>query len=199
MGLPAVQISGDGMDITEAIKDYINDKLSKYENIFEIATNIRVECSEHVAARGVDKDFKVEVLMNLPRTQARVEKKGADLYAAIDEVTDVLVRKVKKYKGKLRQWEGKAPWKTLGPEEELDVEEDDKSWYFPHYIPKIERRKKLDNCTPISEAEAIERMEMLGYDSFLFKNKKSGQYCMIYRRRQGGYGIVEACEEISVE
>jgi putative sigma-54 modulation protein len=199
MGLPAVQISGDGLDLTDAIREYIDEKLTKYENIFEVATNIRVECSEHVAARGVDKDFKVEVLMNLPRTQARVEKKGADLYAAIDEATDVLVRKVKKYKDKLRQWEGKAPWKAIEPEEELEVEEpDEDDWYFTNYVPKVVRRKKIQNCTPMEEAEAIERMEMLGYDSFLFKNKE-GLYCMIYKRKRGGYGIVEACENPELE
>jgi putative sigma-54 modulation protein len=198
MGLPAVQISGDGFDITDPIREYIDEKLTKYEKIFEIATNIRVECSEHVASRGVDKDFKVEILMNLPRTQARVEKKGADLYAAIDEATDVLVRKVKKYKGKLHQWEGKAPWKTRSPEEELDVEPPEDSWYVPNYVPKVVRRKQMTNCTPMSEAEAIERMEMLGYDSFLFKNK-DGKYCMLYKRKSGGYGIVEACEEPELE
>jgi putative sigma-54 modulation protein len=194
MGFPSVQISGDGLDITDAIREYIHEKLHKYENIFEIATNIKVECSHQVAARGVEKDFRVEVLMNLPRTQARVEKQGADLYAAIDEVTDVLVRKVKKYKGKLRQWEGKAPWKKREPEEELDVELDDDAWYVDNYVPQIVERKKLENCTPMSEAEAIERMEMLGYKCYLFKNKE-GQFCTVYKNEHGGYGIIEPCEK----
>lgn len=192
MAMPEVLISGHGMTITDSIRDYIEKKFEKYENIFEMATSINVECVENVAADGVDKDFRVEVTMNLPKAVARVEKNGADLYAIVDKITDVLVRKVKRYKGKLNQWEGREEWKDV---EEFTPEEIEAIQEEPliTYEPKVISRKVMKTCSPISEAEAIERMEMLGYDSFLFKNERNDKFCMIYRRKKGGYGIVEAC------
>jgi putative sigma-54 modulation protein len=59
------------------------------------------------------------------------------------------------------------------------------------YIPKITKRKTMDDMTPLEEAEAIERMEMAGYDQYLFKNKSTNKISMIYRRIDGGYGLVE--------
>lgn len=194
MGLPEIQVSGNGMEITDAIHKYITQKITKYDRIFDVATTIKVECTGHVAARGVDQDFRVEISMHLPRVVARVEKSGRDLYALVDEITDVLVRKVKRYRDKLRQWEGKVPWKVAEAGASLDDESVSADIYARGYIPKIVKRKKIEDCTPISEEEAIERMEMQGYDSFLFKNKSTKNYSMIYKRVLGGYGIIEPCE-----
>ncbi len=191
MALPEIQISGDGMEITDAISDYINEKIKKYERIFDLATSIKVECTENVAARGVDRDFRVEILMNLPKAPARVEKSGADVYALVDEATDVLVRKVKRYKDKLRHWEGKASWKEVAAEEAAMEKETKPTDNFYNYIPKISKRKTLEDLTPISEEEAIERMEMLGYNSLLFKNSETGKYSMVYRYGINKYGLVE--------
>lgn len=193
MPLSQVSVSGRKMEVTDAIRQYVLDKLGKYEKIFSSAVSIEVECINNASARGVKKDFKVEILMHLPRTDVRVEKSGPNLYALIDEATDVVVRKVKRYKGKRREWEGAAPWK-FEEVAEPDTEIGSVDPYVVDYIPRIVRRKKVENCSPVSEAEAIERMEMLGHDAFLFKNKSNGKFCMIYRRKKGGYGLVEPCE-----
>ena len=195
MSLPEVRISGRGMEITDAIQAYIEEKLNKYERIFNVATAIQVECIENIAARGVKDDFRVEISMTLPRTVVRVEKFGSDIYAIVDEATDVLSRKVKRYKDKLRQWEGKDSWKVddmSADGKDADIVEESG---LVDYVPKIMKRKKIEDCMPVSEAEAIEKMEMMGYNCFLFKSKKTGKFSMIYRRRKSGYGIVEPCEE----
>lgn len=190
MALPEVKVSGHGMEVTDSVRSYIQDKITKHARVFDVATSIEVECVAEIAARGVDQDFKVEMTMKLPRTVARVEKEGAELYAIVDEVTDVMYRKVKRYKDKLRNWEGSSPWKveegSAGGSGDFD---------FVSYVPKIVKRKKIENCTPVSEVEAIERMEMMGYDSFLFKNKDTGLFSMVYRRKRGGYGLVEPCSD----
>lgn len=194
MPLPEIKVSGHGMDITDAIRDYVDTKISKYDKIFDIATSIDVVCTDNVATRGVSKDFKVEISMNLPKTVARVEKSGSNLYAVIDDITDVLVRKVKRYREKLRQWEGKIPWKLAEAGAAGELEGDD-DWFVVDYVPEIVKRKVIEDCTPITEAEAIERMEMLDHDSYLFRNKdRESKYCMVYKRKKGGYGIVEPSE-----
>jgi putative sigma-54 modulation protein len=90
--------------------------------------------------------------------------------------------------------EGVKPWKVLEADaalqaltEEVEGELDD----YSDYVPKIAVRKTVKDIGPMEEAEAIERMELLGYDQFLFLNKATGKISMIYRRRRGGYGLVE--------
>lgn len=193
MSSPAVRISGHGMEVTDAITSYITEKLTKYERIFEVATSIEVVCSENLSARGVDKDFAVEIVMTLPKEHIRVEKDGADLYAIIDEITDVLSRKVKRYKEKREGWEGAAPWKDAGAKDGSAAIRLDEN--IVHYSPKFVERKTVEDSRPMSEEEAVERMETLGDTSYLFKNAKSGRYSMVYRKREGEYVIVEPPEE----
>ena len=92
------------MEITGAIRDYIHEKITKHDKLLDKATSIRVECTQHVAARGVSKDFRVELLVGVPKKVIRVEKDGSDIYALVDEAVDVLVREAKEYKERLRNW-----------------------------------------------------------------------------------------------
>ena len=195
MALPDVKISGRGMEVTDPIRSYILEKLKKHEPLFEMATAIEAECYQNISARGVKQDFRVEISVTMPRTLIRVEKYGSDVYAIVDQVVDVLLRKVKRYKDKLRKWEGKESWKMAEANGAAKDDADTVEETLVPYDPKIVKRKKIENCTPVTEEEAIERMEMMGYDSFLFKNKKTGKFSMVYRRRNGWYGIVEPCED----
>ena len=92
-------------------------------------------------------------------------------------------------------WEGKTPWKVLEADaalEALVVEKGEKMDINSFdYVPKIAVRKKITDMSPIEEAEAIEKMELLGYDQLLFKNSNTGKISMVYRRQKGGYGLVE--------
>lgn len=192
MAMPPIAVSGHGMKITPAIEKYINKKLSKNEGLMSAATSISAVCVEEKASRGIDHDFRVEISVVLPRAVARIEKSGADIYAVIDEVSDVILRKMKRYKEMRHQWEGKRPWKIENLEhiEEGDMDEENDVDYV-HYVPKIVERLKLENCTPMSEAEAIEQMELADLPCFLFKKQDTGMFSMVYKRKRGGYAIVE--------
>lgn len=189
-----IQISFVGMDPTEALKKYILEKLMKKEILFTDATSIEVFFKEFVHSKGVKHDFRVDINVKLPNTVVRVEESGSDMYANIDKGTDTLFRRLKRYNDKKEYWEGKASWKILEAqeairalEEESGVEVDD----YSDYIPKIATRKIVEDMSPIEEGEAIERMELSGYDQYLFRNKSNNKICMLYKRKQGGYGLVE--------
>lgn len=192
MPLPPIAISGHGMEITKSIERYINEKIIKHDSLFSIATGITVECTQSKAARGVDNDYRIETAVMLPRVTARVEKNGADIYAVFDEVIDVLLRKLKRYKDMHHKWEGKKPWKVEYMEKMTETNETEVT-DFVDYVPKIVERITLENCTPMSEAEAIEQMELTDLQCFLFKKKDTGRFTMVYKRKRGGYGIVEPC------
>jgi putative sigma-54 modulation protein len=192
MALPEVRISGHNMKVTSKLKKYILEKLYKHERIFDMATLIEVECEQHASARGVDKDYRFMISLSLPKTRARVEKLGPDMTSLVDEATDVLSRNVNKYREKL-QWDGKKHKDYDVEPKSLIPDESEDEISIVDYVPVIKERQTLENCAPMTEEEAIELMELQDRDCYLFKNKKSKEYAMVYRTRSGEYGIVEPC------
>jgi hypothetical protein len=148
--------------------------------------------------RGVNKDFRVDVNLSVPNSRIHVEEIGEDMYAIIDKASDKLFRRLKRYHDKLQQWEGTVPWRVLEAEEAMRAlsekeEEGDSPVNYSDYVPEIAVRKTVDNLTPREEAEAIELMELGGFNQYLFRNKE-GKICMVYKRSRGGYGLVEPAD-----
>lgn len=190
-----IQISFVGMEPTEALKKYVLEKILKKEKLFEEATSIEVFLKQNKYSKGIDQDFRVDINVKLPKSPVRVEQRGPDMYANIDLATDTLFRRLKRYYDRKTYWEGKDSWKVLEAEAELQgFEEDLEVEDYSDYVPKISVRKVINDMTPLEEGEAIERMELLGYDQLLFRSKVTGKISMIYRRREGDYGLVEPYE-----
>lgn len=177
-----------GMDSSDALKEYAWEKISKREDLLDHATSIEVAFRQSKAKKGVDSDFRIDISVDLPETPVRVEERGEDMYANIDLAADTLIRRLQRYVDRKASWSGEKDWKVEEGEPTLDqLDIDD----YSDYIPKIVRRKKITDTSPLEEGEAIERMEMLGYDFFLFRNKSTDKVSAIYRRKDGSYGIVE--------
>ncbi len=196
MKIDKVQVSFVGMDPTDALKDYTLSKLGKNERLLEKATAAEIVLTENQPHRGVKKDFEVDFNIKVPNSFIHVDDSGEDMYALIDKATDVLFRRFKRYTDKFKQWSGKKPWKVEYQDkmyfEEKIAEENKKDYNWRDYVPKIVERKKIDSMRPMDEAEAIERMELKGYDKLLFKSKKTGTFAVVYRIINGKYGLVEA-------
>lgn len=193
MTVEDIQISFVGMDPTEALKKYVEEKIEKHEHLWEEATSIEVFLKESINSRGVEHDFRIDINVFLPNSAVRVEVSGPDMYTNIDEASDTLARRLKRYIDKRAYWEGATPWKVLeanaqlkGPVEVVDD--------YSDYVPSISVRKKIEDMSPLEEGEAIERMELLGYDQLLFRSKKTGKISMLYRRTSGDYGLVEPAD-----
>lgn len=186
-----VRVSARNMDLTDAIKAFCEEKISKHEYLFDNATGIAVELTQSVAHRGKAQDFSVDIDIDVPRARIHVNERGSDIYALVDKATDVLSLRMKRYKDKLTKWEGNETWKTKYLEELEDnigdlVEEVED---FSEYEPKIAKRIKLEDATPMHEAEAIEHMELQGLTSFLFKNSDTSTWCLV-RKKNGSYEVV---------
>ena len=188
-----IQISFIGMEPTDSLKEYCMEKMSKHEYLWKDATTIEIFLKENIPAKGVEHDFKVNINVNIPKKQIRVEEVGKDMYANIDKATDTIARRLKKTEEKKNFWEGKRPWKILGigSKEEEDIEDDE----HYTYIPKVESRKELGRLERYEELEAIERMEMSQFNQLMFRDRETGRLCMVYRRDKGGYGLVIVNED----
>ena len=156
-------IRGDKILVTDAIKDYITEKLGRLDKYFK---NDELNVNVLIKVKGFNQT--IEVTIPTPNFTIRNEESAEDLYAAIDLVTDKIEKDAAK---KL----------NLVLEEISDeIEEND----------KIVRRKEL-NTKPMDEEEAMLQMEMLGHDFFIYKDRDTKRICILYKRKDGNYGLIE--------
>ena len=169
-------VRGDKIWVTDAIKDYITEKIDKLNKYFdepdEITANILIKV----------KGYNQTIEVTIPTTSftIRNEESAEDLYAAIDSVVDKIERQIRKNKTKINKISKNALKKLNLMYQEEEKEED----------TKIVRRKTL-NTKPMSEEEAILQMEMLGHDFFIFKDSNTSNICILYKRKDNNYGVIE--------
>ena len=167
-------IRGNKIEVTKAINDYIEEKLSKVDKYFDDD----VEAKAVISTKGGEQ--KVEVTIWSGKYNVRAEESNEDLYAAIDLVVEKLQRQLKKYKAKLNSK------KNVREEYVPEIED-----YFEDEEQTIVRRKEVF-LKPIDEEEAITQMELLGHSFFVFKNVDTDKINVVYKRKDGDYGIIEA-------
>lgn len=175
-------IRGENVEVTEAIKAYVEKKVSKLERYFETppTSDVNVNLSVY------NDEQKIEVTIPMTNLLLRAEEKHEDLYAAIDVVVSKLERQIRKHKTKInRKSRQKGAVKYMFAEmEKNSVEQDDDDNI------EIVRTKRF-NLKPMDSEEAILQMDMLGHDFFVFTNADSGDTSVVYRRHDGKYGLIE--------
>ncbi len=164
------------VDNTDAIKDYIQSKLSKLDKYFENADEIEATVLTKINGRSQ----VIEVTIPTKHFTLRNEESNDDLYAAIDKISDKLERQIRKNKEKIN----KKINKTFITDFEHDIVDE--------YIDdeKIVRKKQIE-LKPIDEEEAIIQMEMLNHSFFVYKDVNTNKVCILYKRKNGNYGVIE--------
>lgn len=172
-----IVIRGDKIEVTKAMKDYICEKLKrldKYlENSSEIRANVVVKVKGHLQT--------VEITIPLRNFIIRSEETQDDFYASVDKAIDVIERQIRKNKTKIKAKETK----TRIDFNIVDIEEEE---YEENNIVK---HKKIE-VKPMDEDEAILQLELLGHTFYLFKNIDTNKEAVVYKRKNGGYGVIEA-------
>lgn len=169
-------IHGKKIDVTESIKSYIEEKIGRLDKYFENPDN--VTATALIKLRG--KDQVVEVTINANKFILRGEESHKDLYASIDKVSDKIERQIRKNKTRLK----KKVVKDISKDFVLDFEEKEENDNV------IVKRKVIEN-KPMSEEEAILQMELLGHEFFAYKNEETKEVNILYRRKDGDYGVLE--------
>ena len=169
-------IRGDKVKVTQAINDYITEKLGKLEKYIEGVDNVRAT----VVIKIKNHTQKVEVTIPLKKFILRAEEEQEDVYAAMDVVIDKIERQIRKNKTKLLSKKIKDVKDIV-----VDFVEDE-----PESESKIVKRKKIE-VKPMSEEEAIIQMELLGHNFYLFKDAGTLKPTLVYKRNDNDYGIIE--------
>lgn len=169
-------IRGDKMAITEAIKDYTETKLGRLDKYFKDD-----DITANVLARVRGNSQIVEVTIPTSKFILRSEEENEDLYAAIDLVTDKLERQIRKNKTRLNRNIKEVPKEFNFDYDFKDEEVSDE---------KIVKRKSIE-MKPMDEEEAILEMELLGHSFFVYKDMDTNSICVLYKRKDGDYGLIE--------
>jgi len=172
------RLVGRNLEITDAIRAYLEKKLSRLGRYYDGAREAKVVLSM-AASPHVERRAKAEIQINVPGGIVRVEEADPDLYAAIDRAVEVLEKQLKRFKGRLAARRREAP--PPPPEEPAAPEEEE---------PVIVRVKRFE-MKPMTPEDAAVQMEALGHTFFVFKNADTGQINVIYRRKDGNYGLIE--------
>ena len=168
-------ISGKNIEVTDGLRSAVTDKLGKLERYFTPETEIIVTMS-------VEKERqKIEVTIPVKGNIIRSEQVSNDMYVSIDLVEEVIERQLRKYKNKIVDKQQSAT-NFQKAYLDKDYEEDEEV--------KIIRTKKFD-IKPMYPEDACVQMELLGHNFFVFLNSETEQVNVVYKRKNGTYGLIE--------
>jgi len=173
------------MRLTDDTRDYVEKKAAKLERYLQEIDEVRVELSHIKSARSALDRQVAQITVHGKGFMLRSEERADDIHAAFDAALDKMQRQVDRYKGKHYHGRGDGRSAAEVVEEELPVDE------TGELLPLIGRRKKFI-VLPMTEDEAIEQMRLLGHDNFfVFFNAEQNAFQVLYRRRNGTYGLIE--------
>ncbi|MBU0436956.1 ribosome-associated translation inhibitor RaiA [Staphylococcus casei] len=184
------EIHGENLTITDAIRNYIEEKIGKLERYFNDVPN----ATAHVKVKTYQNSAsKIEVTIPLKNVTLRAEERHDDLYAGIDLINGKLERQVRKYKTRVnrkkRNRGDQEVFASLPEENEAaELQSDDSD----NDIEII--RAKNFSLKPMDSEEAVLQMDLLGHDFFIFTDRETDGTSIVYKRKDGKYGLIETTE-----
>ncbi|GHH97473.1 ribosome hibernation-promoting factor, HPF/YfiA family [Neobacillus kokaensis] len=175
-------VRGENIEVTPAIREYVEKKISKLERYFTEAPDAKVNVNLRF---NPDKTSKVEVTIPLQNLVLRAEETNSDMYAGIDLISDKLERQIRKHKTKVNRKfreKGVEPFQLTTNTTTEVIDDDDL---------ELVRTKRFD-LKPMDSEEAILQMNMLGHNFFVFTNADTNRTNVVYKRKDGRYGLIEA-------
>jgi putative sigma-54 modulation protein len=175
------QVKGRNLEVSDAIRSYAEAKLGKLERQLKdprVELELAVERNPSIAANHV-----AEATIWTKGPVLRAREASSDMRASIDQLVDKLERQVTRYKRQNRDRRRKAARAEGHSNDATLVDPDDAG-------PLIVKTKQFP-VKPLTPEEAVEQLELVGHDFFVFRNADSGEVNVVYRRRDGDYGLIE--------
>jgi len=177
-------IKGKNMEVEKAAQEYIKSKLNRLERHLPDMGEVKVELVQEMT-KSAENRFVAQVTITTHGTLLRGEERASTIYAAIDTVVDVLNRQIERFKDKLyRSRRRVTPFRREEAAEELQEEKAEEK---ESRIVKVKRFP----VKPMTPDEAVDQMELLSHDFFIFFNPETDRFAVIYRRGDGNYGLIE--------
>jgi len=172
----------------ENFQEHAEKRLARLERLLPRVDDIVVEV-EHEETRAAAHRYAVQVTVHTGTSILRAEERGADPRVALDVAADVLARQARRHKKRLHDrnhYVAKEAVAAVMSEPEVEAAEDDAEEYM---LGKVVRVKHFE-AKPMSQEEALAQMDLIGHDFFLFLDSGSNDYALLYKRKDGDYGML---------
>ena len=190
-----VIVQGRNFEVTDRLHEYVEDKVNRLDRYLSTITEARVELATEKTRSAEDRQV-AQLTIRSKGVLLRSEERSGDMFTSVDMAMDKIKRQIDRYKskrrGRLRSAQAEAPLAALDEEEEeeeilsteLAEEEEEEG------TARIARTKRF-RMTPMGPEEAVEQMELLGHNFFVFYNADDGEVNVVYARRDGSYGLIQ--------
>ena len=179
-----VDVQGRNIGLTERIRKHVEQRAGKLDHYLPVIEEAFVELTHHKSARNANDRNVAQITVRGKGFILRTEERSDEVLTAFDTALDKLHRQIDRYKGKHYHGRGDGRSAAEAVEPIIDDETGELS-------PLVARRKKFV-LYPMSEDEAIVQMRNLGHDNFfIFYNAETSKINVLYRRRNGSYGLIE--------
>ncbi len=173
-----LQIYTKNLELTDRVREQVEKKVPKLTRYIRGIQSTRVDLRHEPSARNAQDRYIAQITVRGKRFILRAEERADDILTALNAALDNIQRRIRRYKGRHYRDRGEEMLATL-PEPEEEAEG-----------PAIVRRKRFA-LIPMDEREAVEQMELLGHSFFVFYNADTDTINVLYRRRDGTYGLIE--------
>jgi putative sigma-54 modulation protein len=173
-----LNIHGDKIKVTSAMKSYLVEKLEKLEKYLENSDDVRA----NVIVKVKGHEQTVEITIPLKSVILRSEETKEDFYAAVDKTIDKLERQIRKNKTRIMSRKNTPSFDFNFSSVDIEEEKTDEK--------KIVKRKTIE-VKPMTEEEAILQMDLIDRDFFVYKDADTNNVNVVYKRKDGDYGVIE--------
>jgi len=175
-----LQIKGKNVEMDETIRSYAEEKLGKLERHLADPTKVELELSLEKNPSIADNHIAEATIWTKGPT-LRARESSVDWRASIDELVSKLERQAKRYQNKRRNHHPHA--NHAAPAETTPV--------VPGELEPMIVKTKQFPVKPMTPEEAVLQLELIGHDFFVFRNSEAGEVSVVYRRRDGNFGLIE--------
>lgn len=179
-----LSITGKNIEINDNLRKYVEKKIGRLDRFLPHIIDGRVELTVAEGARAAEDRQIAQVTLRTKNAILRAEEASSDIFASVDAVFEKMQRQVDRLKGK--RWAKRIEGAEAEPPlagETLEEETADEG-------AGVVRVKQF-RMDPMDEEEAIQQMELLGHNFYVFFNVNQNQLNVLYRRRSGGYGLIQ--------
>lgn len=183
-----LSITGKNLEINDNLRKYVEKKIGRLDRYLPNIIDGRVELTVNEGARAAEDRQIAQVTLRTKSAILRAEEASGDIFASVDAVFDKMQRQADRYKGK--RWAKRTEGAGVGEPAEAEPLEEEAVESEEEGHLAIARVKRFP-MTPMDEEEAIEQMELLGHDFYVFYNVNVNQINVLYRRKTGDYGLIQ--------
>jgi putative sigma-54 modulation protein len=183
-----VMVNGRNIEVTDYMREYVTKKVGRLERYLPQIGEVRADLNQNMT-RSADDRYTAQITIWTNGQILRAEESTSDIFASVDATVDKISSQIRRFKGRRNDSKRRASHAAIR-EVEIEAAEIAEELAAAEEEPGYIIRRKQFLVEPMDEEEALEQMELLGHDFFVFHNPQTNSVNVIYRRKDGNYGLL---------